>query len=579
MRKRLLGIVVCAVVTAASCQKSTGSPAPPAATEPGTSAEPSPAPESNLAANQVLRIDTNLEPPTLDPTLAADATSVVVLRALHGGLTTLDKDSRVVPELAKSWDVSPDGKMITFHLRDARYSNGDPIVAGDLVYSWRRLADPRTAAPYSYVMADIAGGPELQAMAGANPGPTDAAIDVALENLGVSAPDARTFVVHLNRPATYSLSAVTLWVFAPLQESWITSKNATEAANYVSSGPFVLDAWAHDSEIVLKPNPYWWGDVKPTLTEIDISIVTEPTAQQAAYEAGEIDMVGTPGPDVQRVRTDPVLGTEYREENQPAVNFYSFNNYEDPNVASHAKPGPTANRDFRIALTQTIDKQALIDATYAGLGRIANSVIMPGIPGYQPDLNPYPFDLASARQHMDKALAALGVNSVAELGKLTLGYPSGHDNEPGVAFLAEAWRQAFGLETEQIGSDFSVFLTQRQLGEYAISWDAWGADYPHASNQLSGLFTCRGGNNDAQYCNPAFDALLVQAAAEPDQDKQVAIYKEAQTLLMTDAPILPLRFRVTSYEVKPYVSGLTVTPADTELPGDAHFETIQILKH
>ena len=173
---------------------------------------------------------------------------------------------------------------------------------------------------------------------------------------------------------------------------------------------------------------------------------------------------------------------------------------------------------------------------------------MPGIPGYQADLDPYPFDLASAKDHMTKALAALGKTSAADLGKLKFGFNSSAGHEPRVAFLAEAWRQAFGLETDQIGSDFSVFLTQRTEGDYAISRDGWGADYPHANNQLNGLFTCHGGNNDSQYCNPDFDALIQQAAAEPDQDKQVALYNQAQTILMNDAAILPLRFATITYD-------------------------------
>ena len=111
-----------------------------------------------------------------------------------------------------------------------------------------------------------------------------------------------------------------------------------------------------------------------------------------------------------------------------------------------------------------------------------------------------------------------------------------------------------------------------------IARDGWGADYPHANNQL-GLFVCGGGNNDIQYCNPDFDALIAQAAAEPDQAKQVALYKQAQTILMNDAAFIPLRFGLTVYEVQPYVGGLTITPSDSQLPGDMFYETIQILKH
>ena len=581
MQKRLFGILASVAIIVAACGGATASSAPPASTEPGASAEaPSVAPsESNLAADQVLNVTAQGEPPTLDPNKAQDSNSITILRGLVRGLVYFDKDLKIVPGLASSWDISPDAKMLTFHLRDAKYSNGDPITVGDFVYSFRRLIDPRTAAPYSYVTSEIDGAPELLAMAGADPAPSDATIQAAVDKLGVSAPDDKTFVIKLNTAASYFLTALTLWVFVPIEEKWITSPNATEAGNFVSSGPFILDSWQHNTELTLKPNPNWWGDTKPTLSALNFFLRNDPAADQAAFEAGELDMVQTPSPDIQRVMADPVLGPQVQQIPQFSITVYQYNNFQDSKLKSYKTPGPTANKDFRIALTQSIDKQAFIDATFAGVGQVANSFIMPGIPGYQPDLDPYPFDLASAKDHMTKALAALGKTSAADLGKLKFGFNTGGGHEPRVAFLAEAWRQAFGLQTEQIGSDFSVFLTQRTEGDYDIARDGWGADYPHANNQLNGLFTCHGGNNDSQYCNPDFDALIAQAAAEPDQDKQIALYNQAQTILYNDAADLPLRFATTTYEIAPYVSGVLATGSDSVTPGELFWENMQILNH
>ena len=246
MQKRLFGILASVAIVVAACGGATASSAPPASTEPGASTpveSDARAPSSDLAADQILHMSALDEPPTLDPSKAQDCDSIAVLHALNRGLVFFDHDLKIKPELAESWDITPDGKQITFHLKDAKYSNGDPIVAGDLVYSWKRLADPRTAAPYSYVMAEVEGASDLLAMAGADPAPSDATIEAALDKLGVSAPDDKTFVVKLATPATYFLTAVALWVFVPIEEKWITSQNATEAGNYVSSGPFVLDSW------------------------------------------------------------------------------------------------------------------------------------------------------------------------------------------------------------------------------------------------------------------------------------------------------------------------------------------------
>jgi oligopeptide transport system substrate-binding protein len=572
MRKRLLGIMASAAVIAAACGGATPSSAPVASQEPGASAPaetPAATAESDMAEDQILNIDLGNEPPTLDPTLAQDSTSISVLHAITRPLVYLNDKLEAVPSLAESWDVTDGGQTITFHLRQANYSNGDPIVAGDLVYSWKRLVDPRTAAPYSYVTAEIDGAPDLLAMAGADPAPTDDEIDAALDKLGVSAPDDQTFVVTLNTPATYFVTAATLWVFAPIQESWITSPGATEAANYVGSGPFNLDTWDHNSQIILKPNPEWYGEA-PHLTEIHMTMTAEPAQAQAAFEAGELDMVLPPTEDIRRIQDDPILSPQVLQTPQFGITYYDFNN----------EKGPTANKDFRIALTQAIDKQAFIDATFSGVGVIANSMVMPGIPGYLgEDYDPYPFDLAAAKEHMTTALAALGVASAADLGKVVIGFNTGSGHETKVAFMAEAWRQAFGLETEQVGAEWSVFLTARTAGEYSISRDGWGADYPHANNQLGGIYTCGGGNNNSQTCIPEADALMAQAAAEPDQDAQVALYQQAEKLWFDNASVLPLRFSIATYEVAPYVGGLVVTGSDSQLPGDQFFETVYIKKH
>ena len=132
---------------------------------------------------------------------------------------------------------------------------------------------------------------------------------------------------------------------------------------------------------------------------------------------------------------------------------------------------------------------------------------------------------------------------------------------------------------DQIGTEFSVFLTQRTAGEYDIARDAWGADYPHANNQLDGNFTCGGGNNNSQYCNPAFDDLLKQAATELDLDKQNELYSQAQKILADDAADLPLLYRDFATVVKPWVDGEIVTPIDHNNPGDKFVETIRILAH
>jgi oligopeptide transport system substrate-binding protein len=312
----------------------------------------------------------------------------------------------------------------------------------------------------------------------------------------------------------------------------------------------------------------------------------EPAQTMAAYEAGEIDMVlPVPSEDIERVKGDPVLSAEYSEPAALNITYYNYNNGTDPSGTgtlkrcADPKACPTMNKDFRIALTQAVDKTAFQNATFAGIGQVAGTFIQPGIPGATPDYEPYPYDLEAAKASMDTALQELGYASAADIPTLKFGFNSGSGHEPRVAFLAQAWEQAFGLKFEQIGLDFAVFLTQRTAGEFDIARNGWGADYPHANNQLNGLFTCGGGNNDQQYCNPAFDDLLNQAAVEQDQAAQVGLYEQANKMLADDAPSLFLRWGVQAELVKPYVSGITTTPMDSTIPGEHFYETIQILEH
>ena len=276
---------------------------------------------------------------------------------------------------------------------------------------------------------------------------------------------------------------------------------------------------------------------------------------------------------------------EYLADPSLSMTYYNYNNGNDPTGKAKlarcedAKACPTANLNFRKALTQAIDKTAFMNATFAGVGVVAGTFVMPGIPGALADYEPYPYDLTAAKASMDLALAELGYASTADIPTLKFGFNTGAGHESRVAFLAQAWDTAFGLKTEQIGSEFGVFLSQRTAGEYDLARNGWGADYPHANNQLAGLFTCGGGNNDQQYCNPAFDALLTKAAAEPDQAAQAALYEEAGKMLADDAASLFLRWGVNTQLIKPYVSGLTLTPMDSQVPGEHFYETIQILEH
>ncbi len=358
--KRLAAAGFAIVVALAACS------APGTSDQPGGSGNESQA----QAPDQVLRIPLGGEPATLDPNRASDSTSITVLNQLVRPLVYFDPDLNTVSEggLAESWDVSEDGQTVTFHLKDGiKYSDGSDIVAADFVTSWRRLIDPRTAADYYYVMLDIDGAGDV---AGADPD-DDAAVDAALENFGVEAPDDATFVVHLSHPATYFVSIATLWVTAPIREDF----EYAEADGYVSSGPFVLSTWDHDSQLVLDPNPEWTSG-SSTGVSLEMPVIPDPAQTLAAYENDEVDLALVPSADVPRVRDDPDLSQQVVQGDVLSLEYYGFDMRPESVFAQEQVPALCLQRGGRQA---DADRHAAPGRGHRGrLGRAAGHAGPPG---------------------------------------------------------------------------------------------------------------------------------------------------------------------------------------------------------
>ena len=535
--KRTMGAIVAAGLVIAACSS------------PGTSGSASGGAASVAPeVDQILRIPLGGEPATLDPNTATDSTSITVLNQLVRPLVYFDPDLNTVAEggLAESWDLSEDGMTVTFHIKEGiTYSDGSAIVADDFVTSWKRLIDPRTAAGYSYVMLDIAGAADVY---GADP-EDDAAVETALESFAVAAPDDSTFVVTLSHPASYFVSIATLWVTAPMRADF----EFGEAEGYLSSGPYIMSEWNHEENITLVPNPEWTAGPASQLTEIQMPVIADPAQALAAYENGEIDIVGVPSADVPRVRDDPELSQQVVQGDRLSLEYYGF----DMRPESHFGK----SKALRHAFSEAVDKVTLIETLRNNIGTVAGSAVPPGMPGAQEDIG-IAYDLAKAATDFEAGLTEAGI-ALADIDtELQLGYNTEADHEPTVEFLQEQWRTAFGVEVELVGLEWSSYLTRLNEDPFDIFRLGWGADYPHPNNFLTDLFTCTSGNNNMKYCNEAFDDAMAEAAVNPDLDAQVAIYNEAQEMLVEDAPVIFISWGGRFTLVKPWVTGIQITPQD-----------------
>jgi oligopeptide transport system substrate-binding protein len=307
---------------------------------------------------------------------------------------------------------------------------------------------------------------------------------------------------------------------------------------------------------------------------------------------------------VRRVLDDPSYAENFNliRQAQLAITYYNFATCIQPeeNCPEAGTPdgvSPTANLAFRQALSHAINKEQFVELTFGGTGAVANSFVMPGLLGYQGDdfAGPYPFDTTAAAAAMQTALDEMGIEAdpataecddacqatarVAKLGQISIGYNSDAGHLPRAVNLAEQWRTGLGFgegQFELIGTDFPTFLQQRQAGTYMVSRNGWGADFPHPHNQLDGLFTCGGTNNDQQWCNEAFDEALREGARTTDQDAQDQIYRDAELMMLQEAPMIPLRFGEVVNLVSKNVSGMVTTSSDHQNPGDNFYENITV---
>jgi oligopeptide transport system substrate-binding protein len=539
----------------------------PSATAPAGSGSAAP---TEPATGGTFTLPTTTEPASLDPNLATDSGSILVLNSIQRPLLWYDpKTLEAVTDggLADSFEVSPDGTKITYTLKDGiKYSDGTDIVADDFVRSFKRLIDPHTASDYAYIVGDIKGASDLLALVPAEGKDfDDAAITKALDALGVTAPDPKTVVIELTGPATYFPFVTTMWLTSPLNEGWTDTKDYTESANYISSGPFKLEDWTHNESLTLVPNENWVGGAAPKVDEIDVRIFKDPDAAFAAYQADEIDMAAVPTANLAQMRSEHP--DEVLQGDTLATYYLGFDMKDKSGQVYKSKA-------LRHALSEAIDRQGLIDTVRQGVGTPATSMVPKGMPGNQPDIG-LKFDAAKAKADLATAMTELGVSDVKDI-PIELGFNADSGHEEIMAYIQEQWRTNLGIEAKLTGVEWNTYLEQLSKDPYTVFRLGWSADYPHPQNFLS-LFTCDSGNNDSGYCNPEYDALVKKANGEPDFDKQIATYNQAQELLVDDAPLIFIYWYGRFTAIKPYVT-LNATGLDSTT-GMTVPELISIAEH
>jgi len=536
---------------------------------------PTPAPEKPVTLDFII----GTEPPTADPALATDTTSVFVCEQLFLGLTDFDDEtSEVIPELATSWDVSEDGLTYTFHMRDdavwVRYHPGTgeveeirPVTAHDVEYGVKRTVDPATASDYAYVLYIIKNAEAINT--GEEPD---------IDKLGVKALDDYTVQFTLEHPAGYFPAIAGMWVARPMPKEAIEEygERWIEPGLIMTNGPYCLKEWVHGDHLIMVKNPKWYDADKVQIEVLNGPIVMEASTAMSMYEAGEIDMMADPGwgvplEDMDRVKADPVLSKELYIAPRLCTYYYGFTNNKPP------FDNPLVRRAFSAA----IDRKTLIETVTRGGQIPANTFACPGIfgaPALDPDIAPWA---------LPKELGGTGYEEAVKLAKKWIaeaGYPDGeglkdivlmHNVSEGHSKIAQAilsmWKEVFPkadirIETQEWKVYLKTLKKETPLEEMPHIWRlGWCADYPDENNWVHEVFNCEAGANRARRncldpnCTKVepseFDKLTVAAGIEQDPEKRKEMYKKAEKLLVEEeAAIAPIYYYTRVNLFKPYLT-------------------------
>jgi oligopeptide transport system substrate-binding protein len=488
-------------------------------------------------AEQVLNRGIGGEPASLDPGTASDTFSFEVIRDLYEGLAAELPDGTVVPGAASSWTVSASGTRYTFQLRtDAQWSNGMPVRAQDFVAAWRRVVDPTRASPVADTLRPVAGAAEI--MLGHLPP----------SSLGVTAARDDLLVVDLELPAPYFPQLLTHSATFPVYSE--EAAKSHHSTNWVSNGPYVLSNWTPGSKLNLRQNMRYWDRANVRIPSVAYIPIPDENAEFRQYRAGQVDITqSVPTSALDSVRSErpkelfvaPFLATAYY-----ALNLHS--------------PYFAANLNLRKALAMAIDRKAL-EATILPFGqRPAYGFVPPGTWNYDPQSwewsgLPDPQRINEAR----RLYAAAGYSTQQPL-RLRVLLNSGNSIKQVAVAIASMWKQVLGIDTELIDEEYRVFLdSRRDTSRWEVVRLGWTADYNDAVNFLD-TFRSHSANNDAGYARKEFDDLLDRAASTAEASARRQLLQEAEKLMLSDYPILPIYFFSAKRLIKPYVKGAEPNP-------------------
>lgn len=482
--------------------------------------------ESNISLGNrtgILYWGNGTEPASLDPHIATGVPEHHIMSSVMEGLVLKDRKSlEPRPGVAESWTISDDGRIYTFKLRDdARWSNGDPHIANDYVWSWWRALQPALGNQYAYMLFPIKNAKRYYDRETEDFG-----------DVGVKALDQRTLQVTLTNPTPYFLQLLDHYSLFPVHQATIEKfGNADQRGtrwsyegNLVSNGPFKLDEWKINRHITVTRNLHYWDNDNVALNGIVFKPVENTVTEERMFRAGQLHVTSN-------VPADKI--STYRKSNSTELKiapylgtyFYRLN----------IKTPQLQDRRVRRALGMAIDREKLVENITKGGQIPAYTMTPPGTMGYYPT-STLAFDPEGAKNLLSEA----GYPNGEGFPAIEILYNTNEGHRKIAVALQEMWKDYLNIDIKLLNQEWKVYLATESAGDYQISRGGWIGDYVDPNNFLD-MFLCGGGNNRTGWCNEEYDRLILEVApSQSSHEERLAVFQQAETMLLDDMPIIPV---------------------------------------
>ena len=507
-------------------------------------------PAASAGGQTSIKVGLSTEPISMDPHVGNDANTSTALLLTFEGLLNV-KDGKVEPGMAESYEISGDGTTYTFHLREAKWSDGVPVTAQDFADTWARMLTRQDAMDLAYLIFPILNAEAI------NMGEMD------ISELGVKVVDERTLEVTLGAAYPFMVTLFASSPMYPIRSDLVESYGnayGNDAGTFASNGAYVMTEWAHNDKMVFVKNPDYWDAASVQFETVEIVTITDTNTMKNMFDNGDllwIDII------------EPAMIPGYEE--TPGFSFYNAGGVQfialSHKATSEEAAKITQNRNFVMALSAAIDRQGLVNAMFSHFAPstgVINPVISDELGGKWGDtydvtdkFHRISADPEAAKAYIAKACEELGYDSPADMPVFDF-FTTTPDLQRTLAeYFQNTWAQTLGIQIEIRQLEFAQYWENLYNQPYDIVRTGWGPDYDDPFTYLD-MWNSNGGWNKTGWVDEEYNQLMTDANLEQDFAKRNDMFAYAEEILLTRAPIIPLYMQRGAYVIHPSVQNLAV---------------------